>query len=563
MSSQLNHILERLNPGQLAAATAESDTLVWAGPGSGKTQVAAGRAGWLIQTGRCLPHELLVVTFTNRAVNEFRQRLETMLGAALAGQIRVSTFHSLALSLIEMEGQLTSHDGSRRLRLISSEARQHLLEELIEKTIKGQPNIAKDEYKTNTTQTRKQASEVGRLISQFKTDADYQSQAEVGQEGDTATFSKIAEDSEPNHPLARAVYPYYRQHLSANRLLDLDDLIPHATTCLKTHPKLARLPGVGVRQVLLDETQDTAPRQLELLLALMQVSTQEQPGRSGNRLTPQLVAVGDERQQIFTYLHGGAYASLVQALPQPAQLHLEVQYRYGPTINRAAQSISWHLGWEQITRPARLTDDPTRKYGGFLETTPTEVGHLPITVYEAEDEAEEGAFLVSEIRRMQKHLPQMTIAVLVRTHRQAHYLSQLFSADGLAYRFLNSNTEVEDGFEKKEASGKPTSNPTEPPIQPNLPTPVIISTIHAAKGAEFEVVFVPGLTQGLFPVGPGRLLEDLRLFFVAITRAKYLLYLSYPLWVETSEHRYDRRKWVKPEEGQRRLAPSSFLSILP
>jgi DNA helicase II / ATP-dependent DNA helicase PcrA len=544
MSNQLNDGLARLNPGQLAAATAQKDTLVWAGPGSGKTQVAAGRAGWLVHTGRCRPHELLVVTFTNRAVNEFRQRLETMLGTA-AGQIRVSTFHSLALTLIEMEQQLSSSDGGRRLRLLSSEARWQLLSELIEKTVKEQPQLVK----SSAAEARQQASAVGQWISQVKTGS--ASQTELEQEA--TTVSELVENSEPHHNLARAVYQHYRQHLSANRLLDLDDLIPQATASLKKYPKLARLPGVGVRQVLLDETQDTAPTQLELLLALMQASIQEQPNHPGSTQIPQLVAVGDERQQIFSYLHGGAYARLSQALPQAAQLHLEIQYRYGPTINQAAQAISWHLGWEEVTRPARSKDDPSGKFGKVFEDTPiaTERGQLPITVYEAEDAAEEGAFLVSEVRQVQKYLPHTTIAILVRTHRQADYLAQVFRAQGLQYRLLNPNAEAD----KKEVAGKSSVEA----VAPHQPAPLIISTIHAAKGAEFEVVFIPGVAQGLFPVGPGRILEDLRLFFVAVTRAKYLLYLSYPLRVEQPSG----RKGVKPDEGQKQLGPSNFLSILP
>lgn len=560
MTHQLEDILKRLNPGQLAAATADQDTLVWAGPGSGKTQVAAGRAGWLVHTGRCLPHELLVVTFTNRAVNEFRQRLEILLGTTTAGQIRVSTFHSLALSLVEMEGQLNTFDYGKRLRLISSEARRHLLSELVEKTLKEQPSLVTESYAASAVTARKRTADVvGYLISQFKTWGAYQPGAQPEQAD--ASSPALAEDGESVYKLAKLIYPRYHQHLSVNRLLDLDDLIPHATECLKQYPKLARLPGVGVRQILLDETQDTALGQLELLLALRQASTQQLGTKIPKQAEPPLVAVGDERQAIFTYMHGGAYSHLVQSLSQPARLHLEIQYRYGPTLNQIAQQISWHLGREEVTYPARSTDDPSGRFGRLFENISLKSGQLPVTIYQAEDELEEGAFLASEIERLQKELPQTSIAVLARTHRQAHFLSQILNSKGLKYRLVYPDTETKP-VRDLAAVELPTEIAEARGCQ-NQPAPITISTIHAAKGAEFEVVFVPGLAQGLFPLSQGRLLEDLRLFFVAVTRARYLLYLSYPLCRKLPPGKGSRLKGIKSGEGHERLAPSSLLSILP
>jgi DNA helicase-2/ATP-dependent DNA helicase PcrA len=570
MSNALNSELARLNPGQLAAATAENNALVWAGPGTGKTQVAASRAGWLIQTGRCKPHELLVVTFTNRAVKEFRQRLETVLGASLAGQVRVSTFHSLALSLVEMEGQL---NGQGRLRLLSSEVRQQLITELVTKFNKNQP-IPVAAYQTSApTQIKALTREVGLLISQFKTWNIFTPQSQVSK----STTNSVRADTKPVGEwlqdevvwkLARSVYNHYQQHLKVNNLLDLDDLIPGATLTLKNHPKLVRLPGVGVRQILLDETQDSSPQQLALLLGLIEASEKEfsrsATGKAGEGVT-QLVAVGDERQQIFNYLHaGGAYDRLKQTLYQPVQMNLDIQYRYGPTINRAATAVSWRLGFEAVTYPARRTDDPQARFAHLLQNLDTATGHLPITVYQAEDEAEEVDFVACEIAKVQNVQPSVSIAVLVRTHRQVELVKQGLNSKDLKYILLGNNNE---GAQSSNSTvGNQTNNPSDPVIQgtqvgviseSTRPAPVVISTIHASKGAEFEVVFVTGLAQGLFPANQSRILEDLRLFFVAITRVQYLLYLSYPAAIE-------ERPKPGQQNGQRRwTAPSTFLSILP
>lgn len=584
MSKELNDLLQSLNPAQLRAATVESHALVWAGPGSGKTQLAAGRAGWLVETGRCQPHELLVVTFTNRAVAQFRERLETMLGRTAAAGIRVSTFHSLALALVEMEGQLGRAEGSRRPQLISSQARHNLLTELIAQAFKMQGSLGGSSRNPilSPLEARQRTAGVGQLISQFKTGSDRLRSGE-GESGDAESELQDLEEEwewewkdDLTHRLARAVYKGYCQHLKSKGLLDLDDLIPRATECLKKFPKLARLPGVGVRQVLLDETQDTSPQQLELLLGLMEASaTQGIRGGSSNLASPQLVAVGDDRQQIFSYLHGGPYELLNQTLDGAAQLHLDVQYRYGPTINQAAGAISWHLGREEITRSARETDDPQDKFKALLEKEPTGMrpGQLPITVYEAGDEAEEGAFVADEIGRIQGRSRDATVAILVRTHRQAHYFAHILGSNGLKYGFLSSQSEPPGRSESEEPERSKllvnldTAKATFPVNPVNLALPVTISTIHAAKGAEFDVVFVPGLAQGLFPVGRGQLLEDLRLFFVALTRPRYLLYLSYPLQIEQVQAgpSYSRHRVGSGRQAGRSsaVAPSPFLTILP
>lgn len=565
MSDILNNELSGLNPRQLAAATAEKNALVWAGPGTGKTQVAASRAGWLIQTGRCKPHELLVVTFTNRAVKEFRQRLETVLGATLAGQVRVSTFHSLALSLVEMEGQL---NGQGRLRLLSSEARQQLLTELVTKFNKNQP-IPVAAYQTSN-QIKEITREVSLLISQFKTWDIFTPQSQVS-ENNTRTETKTAGEwlqDEVVWKLARSVYNHYQQHLKANHLLDLDDLIPGATLTLKNHPKLVRLPGVGVRQILLDETQDSSPQQLALLLGLIEASEKEfsrnSTGNDKGSVT-QLVAVGDERQQIFNYLHaGGAFNRLKQTLYQPVQISLDIQYRYGPTINRVATAVSWRLGFEAATYPARPTDDPQNRFTHLIQTLSSTFNYLPITVYQAEDEVEEVDFVASEITKVQNLQPSASIAVLVRTHRQAELVKRGLNSKDLKYTLLgnvNDLTQTLNSNKENQSdvlAGPVTEDDSAAATGENTrPTPVVISTIHASKGAEFEVVFVTGLAQGLFPASQGRILEDLKLFFVAITRVQYLLYLSYPASIEI------RSKPGQPNSQRRWAAPYTFLSILP
>lgn len=559
-----SRLLDKLNPGQLKAATTESSALVWAGPGTGKTQVTASRAGWLIETGRCKPHELLVVTFTNRAVREFRDRLETLLGTS-AAQVRVSTFHSLALSLVEIQQQLGERE---RFRLLNSETRFKLLEELIIDALKRQPqSLSLKEAEGEPANFKRLVEQVGHLISSLKTRQEEESPNAISIGNKLDIYFEDYLVDEPVHKLIQQIWPRYRQHLTARGFLDLDDLIPQATITLKKWPALVRLPGVGVQQVLLDETQDTSPGQLELLLTLMQTSG-EQHSPSQNQNQPELIAVGDSRQQIFSYLHSGPYQRLAKFLPATASMSLDIQYRFGPTINRTASALSWRLGCDLAVRPARLLDDPDQKFSALFAGEKVPRGQLPLTIYEAEDEEEEAGFVAQEILRVREHRPKVQIAVLVRTRAQGEQVGRFLAKLSISHRVL---TGADSKIAEANSAG---NNPRLTPVcssglkpQEPTPTPVTISTIHASKGAEFEVVFVPGLAQGLFPVSQNRLLEDLRLFFVAITRSRYLVYLSYPGHVKRprSLNRYDTKPAGMGNETGRaeKAAPSIFLSILP
>ena len=101
----ITHILDPLNDAQRQAVTAEADNLlVLAGAGSGKTRVLVHRIAWLIATEGISPHSLLAVTFTNKAANEMRLRIEELLQHPIGG-MWVGTFHGLAHRLLRAHWQ--------------------------------------------------------------------------------------------------------------------------------------------------------------------------------------------------------------------------------------------------------------------------------------------------------------------------------------------------------------------------------------------------------------------------------------------------------------------------
>jgi superfamily I DNA/RNA helicase len=390
--------------------------------------------------------------------------------------------------------------------IFGSDARQALLSDLVEQEIRAFPDLGRKSVAEKSFIFER----IAKGISLAKT---------LRQEPTKLNQNSL---SETEQKLLQKVYLEYQAYMAEHELLDLDDLVPTATGLLEENPKLVRLPGVGVQQVILDETQDTAKGQLDFLIKLLQISEREL------KIQPTLLAVGDEKQQIFlSQTKASPYAYLKQHFPQAVPKHLAIQYRYGPTHNQIAGQISWRLGFEEKIIPARKQDDPQNRFSNFLDAK-LKTGDLPVGIYQAGNDQVEFDFVATEIERIRKYEPFASVGVLVRRRIDSERIAQLLFKRGIPHWVKGTKSEAHH--------------------ENNLAS-VTISTVHSAKGAEFDVVFVLGLAQGIFPINPKQIMAELKLFFVAVTRARYLAYLSYP------SERIEGNKRVK-------LAPSSFLSLL-
>ncbi|HEX2914140.1 MAG TPA: ATP-dependent helicase [Chloroflexia bacterium] len=527
---EITGLLEKLNSSQQRASTTSGWILLNAGPGTGKTLVGVCRVAHGLVVQNIPPHEILALTFTNRAAGEFRERLSQLLPEG-SQAVRVNTFHRLALSLLEIER-------GERAKILEPGRRQQLLLDLTRQYLKCRPVEAKSkrwqekEY-GNRSYPEWLAEKAGEALSRLKarnlTPSAYPGNREVASESDR---------------LIGYLYPLYQSYLEQTGLFDLDDLVPVATETLRNSPWLARIPGVGVRLVVVDEAQDVEFARLELMLALLKASRSEL-NREG-----EVLAVGDELQRIFCPAGAGVFERLASEGPGASRLELDEEYRFGPTINAAASRIAAALGYERNVRAHRLLDDPEQRFQPLLSgraEVRVKPGQLPVAIYAAGDQTEEAEFIAEEIDRVQALVPAVSVGVLVHTRRQLPALIEALEQRAISFQL--KQPEEETGAIK--APERARSLPLTPDSKPEPALTVSLLTIHASKGLEFDLVMLPGLALNLFPSSPSDSRSALMLWLTGLTRARYLAYMSFP------------QKIVNRKGHYQEAGPSPFLSLLP
>jgi DNA helicase-2/ATP-dependent DNA helicase PcrA len=293
------HFLGGLNPDQQDAVTHISGPLlVLAGAGSGKTRVLTHRIAYLLGAAKARPHEILAVTFTNKAAGEMADRVRALVGHSAVG-IWMGTFHSICARILRMEGRrlgilpdftiYDEHDQALLLKQILSDL--HLTEsKLTPASALGSISWAKsnllgvDEFTERTTNPFER---------------------------------KIA-----------GVYAAYEAALRANNALDFDDLIAMPVRLFKSAPDvLDRLAG-RFRYILIDEYQDTNKAQYELVRLL-------------SSKYRNVCAVGDDDQSIYRW-RGADVTNLLnfeRDFPEARVVRLEQCYRSSKTILAASQAI--------------------------------------------------------------------------------------------------------------------------------------------------------------------------------------------------------------------------------
>ena len=295
-----DQILEGLNKEQKAAVThLDGPLLILAGAGSGKTRVITYRIAYMMKKHNVAPSSILAITFTNKAANEMRQRIEGLVGDR-SKYIWCGTFHSIFARLLRRHAELLGY--SQNFSIIDSDDQLKLIKEAMKEL-----DIADSQFKPKSVQI-----EISNAKNKFVGVEEYQLLA--GKEYFLGVVARI--------------YKRYQEKLVANNAMDFDDILVNMVKLLDQNPDICELYRAKFRYIMVDEYQDTNETQYRAVMKLA--------SGSGN-----ICVVGDDDQSIYSFR--GADVRLIlkfeKDFPGAKVIKLEENYRSTKTILDAANCV--------------------------------------------------------------------------------------------------------------------------------------------------------------------------------------------------------------------------------
>jgi len=603
-----------LNKDQEAAINHPGGPLLMAaGAGSGKTRALTGRLKALIARG-VPPHEIIAITFTNKAAREMRERVFGKENAdqrwhprfPVFGEPFIGTFHSLGARIMKQEAQhfkrtanFTIYDSDDSLSLV--------------KKICKQMDLDKEGFKP---------SAIASKISSVK--------------GELKEISTFFESSDRRDQIFSEIFTRYERALAEHNAFDFDDLIEKPVRLMQDNAEIRKHYQKLFTQILVDEYQDINTTQYQLIRLLA--------GEHHN-----VSVVGDDAQAIYAF-RGADFRNFLnfhRDWPNATIIRLEQNYRSSSNIITGASSV--------ISNNKQQT-----KKNLWTENKPGEL----IKVIAAEDPDSEATWAGGEIARLRRENRNVNIAVLYRTNAQSRAIEQALISENVPYKiygglkfydrkeikdvlaglrlasnpadnvsaerlqkslgkrvgatvieamrgkgatlpamelithflsvsnynqlleknfdnpqdraeniaelinFAGSFTSLEEFLERAALlsssdapSGRTSDSSTSYNLQATSSNPVNLMTIHIAKGLEFDYVFVIGCNEGVLPhersmVSDDQVEEERRLMYVAMTRARHVLYLLF--------HTFPSRfLYEVPKELCEFISPSGRMDALP
>ena len=374
-------IIEGLNDKQQKAVLAtEGPCLVIAGAGSGKTKVLTHKIAYEIANG-VKPWNILAITFTNKAANEMKERIEKLIGDA-AKDLWMGTFHSICVKILR---RYIDRIGYKTDFVIFDTSDQKTLIKECIKALKVDDKLFTD---------RGVLTEISNGKNELLEPKAYG----VKYAGDFRR-EKIAE-----------LYELYQQKLKENNALDFDDIINLTIKILTENPDVLDYYTEKFQYVLVDEYQDTNKAQFMLVSMLA--------SKYGN-----ITAVGDNDQGIYSF-RGADISNILnfeRDFPGTKIIKLEQNYRCTGNILKAANAVIKHN---------------ENKYDKKLWTQ-NEEGKIPC-IYNGEDEYDEARYIVEQIEHLKReeYYKNSDFVVLYRMNAQSRAIEDILMREGLPYKVI-------------------------------------------------------------------------------------------------------------------------------
>jgi len=402
--ARADDLLADLNEPQREAVThGEGPLLILAGAGSGKTRVLTHRIAYLERTGAARANEILAITFTNKAAQEMRERVEQLVGRRTRA-MWVLTFHAACARMLRAEAarlgytrQFTIYDQSDARRLV-----KRCLDELGVDTKRMTPGAIHHQISDAKNKLR---------------DADAYKQL-VG-----SYFEQTVADT----------FELYQRELHRMNAMDFDDLLVNAVNILQLFQEVRDRYSTTFRHVLVDEYQDTNAAQYRWL----QLLTSEHRN---------LAVVGDDAQSIYGF-RGADISNILDFeddFPDAHVIKLEQNYRSTQTILSAANAV---IANNRAQKPKSLWTDQ-----GDGDR---------ITIRELDDEHAEGRYVVGEIERLvDEGASRAEIAVFYRTNAQSRVIEDTLVRRDIGYQVIGGTkfyerAEVKDAIAYLTVLGNP------------------------------------------------------------------------------------------------------------
>ena len=405
----MSELIDGLNNKQKEAVMAtQGPCLVIAGAGSGKTKVLTHKIAYLMEQEKVLPWNILAITFTNKAANEMKERIETLVGEA-AKDIWMGTFHSICVRILRkfidrigFDSSFLIFDASDQKTLVKECLKALNIDDKLfnERGVLAEISNAKNALLEPEAYSRKYAG-------------DYRK-------------SKIAE-----------IYALYQKRLKENNAVDFDDIINHTIKILSENPDVLEYYTEKFKYILVDEYQDTNKAQFTLVTILA--------SKYGN-----ITVVGDNDQGIYSF-RGADISNILnfeKDFPGTKIVKLEQNYRCTGNILKAANSVIKHN---------------ETKYDKKLWTENGE-GTLP-QIYQGEDEYDEARFVIEEIRHLKREeLDHYSdFAILYRMNSQSRALEDILRREDIPYKIVGGlkfyeRKEIKDAISYLRLIANPSDN---------------------------------------------------------------------------------------------------------
>ena len=378
----MQDLIEGLNDRQKEAViSTEGPCLVIAGAGSGKTKVLTHKIAYLISEKYVKPWNIIAITFTNKAANEMKERIQNIIGDA-ANDLWMGTFHSICVKILRKYIDRIGFDHS--FLIFDTSDQKTLIKECL-KDLKVDDKLFTD---------RAVLSEISNGKNEMLEPKDY----------------KIKYAGDFRRETIGNIYELYQQRLKENNALDFDDIINYTIKILTENPDVLEYYTEKFKYVLVDEYQDTNKAQFMLVSILA--------SKYGN-----ITVVGDNDQGIYSF-RGADITNILnfeKDFPGTKIIKLEQNYRCTGNILKAANAVIKHN---------------ENKYEKKLWTANDE-GDLP-SIYQSEDEYDEASYVVKQINHLktEEYYKYSDFVVLYRMNSQSRAIEDILRREDIPYKIV-------------------------------------------------------------------------------------------------------------------------------